>query len=138
MNIWHVENRAYTRLILWRDGLNTFRVTQDGIYKPLLTNGNYTLVHKKFRLVFEELHDQVEVKPVTVSDYEFNTHNRNYLELLIKNRIDPYTIKSLTGTGVNVWGFDGSLFVSEAIKDQLQKLDARSLRFSMGFSRFAG
>jgi len=137
MNIWNVSNKNHTRLRLWRDDNSTFRVIQDGDYAEILNNGSYILVAKKFAILLEQWPDQVTFKAVKVIDYQFSTESENYIELEIKNLIDPSLVKRLDGQGYKIWKYDSNIFVSEDLKIKLTKI-SYELFFSLGFSQFGG
>ncbi|NII27032.1 hypothetical protein HB364_18220 [Pseudoflavitalea sp. X16] len=138
MDIWHVENMHWAKLILWRTDEDTFRVAQDGEYNPLLTNGNYILVNKKYADIFRQLHGQVAVREVKIVDFEFNTQNNDYVELLIANEIDPDSIKVKDSEWAKIWRCEGYVFVTGSLKEALASISNSELHFNLGFSHFCG
>jgi len=138
MDIWHVENKEWTRLRLWRMGEGDFRVTEAGTYEPLLTNATYTLIQEKYSSAFTSLNSQVILTPVKIHDYLTKTENDNYWELNVQNRINPDTIKTIDSAGRMVWTHNGELFVSGELKNALLQIDAEEIAFSLGFSMFGG
>jgi hypothetical protein len=59
MDIWHVNNREGHSLRLWRRNDGKFQVVEDGNYSPILGNGNYILIAKRYLQAFDGLDDQV-------------------------------------------------------------------------------
>jgi hypothetical protein len=138
MDIWHVENKDWTNLRLWRMDNGDFRVTEAGKYAPIVVNATYTLIDKKYAAVFEALNGQVLVKPTKVHDYLVKTENDSYVELNIHNDINPDTITTLDSSGKKVWSYMGNLFVSGELKNELSKIGGQEITFDLGFCMFAG
>jgi len=59
MKIWHIANKDWTKIVLLRTSEDSFQLIQVGDFKPLLTNLNYTLIHKKYTELFSQFPDQV-------------------------------------------------------------------------------
>jgi hypothetical protein len=138
MAIWDVMSYDGSFLKLWRTGKDAFRVTQDGNYVSVLRHRNYSLVNKKFEDLFLLAHDQLDIHPVTIYDYQFKTEVKDYVELRCYNSISPQTIHTVENAGYRVWEFNGGIFVSQALKEELEKLPGNELRFAEGFSMWAG
>jgi hypothetical protein len=137
MNIWHIENRNGKSLFLWRTGKNAFRVVKDGLYNPLLINGNYSLISDKYVNILSQLSNQVSIQNVSIFDYQLKTENTQYVELVIVNSITPDSINIENSSGFKIWGFNGNIFVSGDLKNELIKVDdTKELVFSLGFSQF--
>jgi hypothetical protein len=137
MHIWNVANYEYTRLLLWRTEKDAFRVIQDGEYKAVLNNGDYTLVNNKFEDIFLLAYDQLNIQRVKIRDYQFYTVMESYIELTFLYMISPESIHREENQGYRVWGCDKHIFVSQELKDELEKVASNDLRFSPGFSFFA-
>ncbi|OQP41091.1 hypothetical protein A4H97_15965 [Niastella yeongjuensis] len=137
MHIWNVDNTDFTNLLLWRNERDIFRVIQDGNYCSILNNGSYTLINKKYEDIFLLAFDQVNVRPVRIHDYQFNSVVEDYIELIFLNIITPETIDYEQNVGYKVWGFNGHIFVSQALKDELAQASRNDLNFSPGFSYFS-
>ncbi len=136
MNIWHVTNREFTSLLLWRTSENSFRIIQDGWYAPVLTNSPYTLIDKMYAELFSQYPDQLIYWPVRIHDYSLKTENKNYVELKIKNSISPSLIAGVDSSGKKMWAYGGYLFVSEDLKNEMIALGDTNLSFEEGFSHF--
>jgi hypothetical protein len=137
MNIWSVQNKNCRQLRLWRIDEDSFRVTEQGEYSPLLYNATYTLINKKYALIFQDLIGQVNVRPVLIHDFVLKTANTSYVLLTINNSIDPETIKNAGSTGQRAWTYNGYLFVSNDLKKMLNDLGQDEFEFHPGFSMFA-
>jgi hypothetical protein len=137
MNIWHLDNKNYTTLQLWRTDKNNYLVIQDGAYKSILTNGNYILVDYKYGNIFSQLSDHVAFHKVTIWDYHLNINTEDYIELNILNDISPASLQTIDSMGLKVWQCNGSIFVSAELKDELMKIAGNDLVFTLGFSYFA-
>lgn len=138
MDIWHVENKEWTQLRLWRINSDHFRVIEAGTYAPILTNAAYTLMDKKYSSVFKSLGGQVMIAPVTIHDFLIKTKSESYVELNVLNDVRPETISTLDGSGQKLWKCGGNLFVSASLKEALLKRSGDDLAFSLGFSMFGG
>jgi len=138
MHIWNVDNYEYTKLRLWRTEKDAFRVIQDGDYKTVLNDGNYTLVNNKFEDIFLLAYDQLNIQQVKIWDYQFNKVVEDYIELTFINMISPETIHPEENIGYRVWGYNGNIFVSQELKDELAKLAGSDLKLSPRFSLFGG
>lgn len=138
MNIWNIQSREPTSLILWRTDNSNFRLTQRGDYKPLLTNSDYTLIDKKYFTLFKNLSDQVTLNDAKVFDLNMKTENDNYIELKIHNSLAVYTIDTKESSGLKIWEYDSYVFVSGDLKTELLKVSDKDLDFSLGFSNFGG
>ena len=136
MNIWNIESREATSLMLWRTEKSNFRLTIRGDYKPLLSNSDYTLIDKKYSTVFKNLSDQVTIHEAKVYDLNMKTENDNYVELKIHNPIDMHTIDTEESSGLKIWVYNGHPFVSGDLKTELLKISIIDLAFSLGFSNF--
>ena len=136
MNIWHLENKNWTQLILLRTDKCNFRVVQFGDYKPLLGNTHYILIDKKYALIFKGLSKQLTFQEVTIFDYNLKTETDNYIELNIINTIVTSSIKLEDSKGLKIWKYAGNVFVSDDLKTELQKINDDDFVFTIGFSHF--
>jgi hypothetical protein len=136
MNIWHLENKNFTRLILLRTDKDNFTVIQAGNFQPLLGNSNYLLIDKKYSDLFTKITDQVTFHEVKISDRNLNIENDIYIELNIANVIDAYSIKLQDSDGLKIWKYEGNIFVSADLKAELYKISNDDFEFSVGFSHF--
>ncbi|MBO9205427.1 MULTISPECIES: hypothetical protein [Niastella] len=135
-DIWNVTNKNHTSLGLWRSNETTFTVTQDGEYSSLLTGGIYSIVDNRYKKIFRQLPDQVTIQKIKIVDRQFQTRVTNYIELIIKNKIDIHSIHTENYNGPKVWHYNGHIFVSGELKDKLIKVGGDKLEFNQGFSRF--
>ncbi len=134
--IWHVENKSYNQIRLWRTDDSTFRVIEDGNYLPLLTNPSYTLINKKYQAIFVGLEEKVIIRPVRLYDFILKIENLEYVELTFLNKIDLVSIYETDSEGFKAWTYNGYLFVSEDLKNKLQNTGYNEFEFNLGFSRF--
>jgi hypothetical protein len=136
MDIWHLENKDYTRLLLWRIDCNNFRLTIRDEFKPLLTNIDYTLLDKKYTSLLNSLSDQITLNDAKIYDLNLKVEIDNYTELKIHNTINPSSINSIDSNGLKIWSFDGEVFVSGELKESLLKINNFDFVFTLGFSNF--
>lgn len=111
-------------------------MTQVGELRPFLTNANYILLDKKYLSVLKGLSGQVDFENSEISDPNSNLTNGNYVELNIKNKIDPRSIQSLNSAGQKIWRHKEYIFVSGDLKNELTKRWPDDFIFSSGFSLF--
>lgn len=135
---WPVLTRSLSQLRLWRTSERSFRVFEFGDAEEILTNSDYILIDKKYLSIIQKLNDQVEAFPVSVIDTYRNWHWDNYFELKIKNEIRPEIIKALNSNDLKIWVYDETIFVSDSLKKELERISFNSLSFREGFSYFAG
>lgn len=65
--IWHVSSKTRTKLNLWKEEKNHFRIIEFGKFTALLTGSDYTLIHKSMISAFDLLlSDQLEIRPVRI------------------------------------------------------------------------
>lgn len=121
MDIWNVDNpiiqsrgfvKFHNQLRLWRIDSCNFKVIEQGSYTSILTNPTYTLIKEKYSSLFQELTSQVEIIPVKIYDSVTKIETFDYVELKLKNIIDPNTINEQDSTGSRVWAFNGNLFLA--------------------------
>ena len=136
LDIWNIRSQESNSIhVFRRSESNLFQVIRDGKYNPILGGGSCSLVDKKYEPVFSQVsNDQVTIQQVIVRDFQFNTEVNNYIELKIVNTVDLYTIHSVNSSGLKVWHYDGSIFVSGELKAELLKVGKQELEFSIGFS----
>ena len=137
MDVWHVDNKNWTSLMLMRTEESNFMVIQDGEYQPLLTGCRYSLIHKMYTEIFAMLAGQVTFQQASILDPQFKTVNEDYLDLNIHYTIDVSSIGTLCSKGLKVWKMEGYIFVSSGLKNELIK-NNNDLQFTLGFSHFGG
>ncbi|MBD2723773.1 hypothetical protein [Hymenobacter armeniacus] len=104
----------------------------------VLTNSDYFLFDKKYEAVLRQLHGQVDVSPATVVDGVRHLVWDHYLEARILRSVDADAIWGHEGLGLDLYRFgEQSIFVSEALKQEFEKIHAHGLYFSSGLSEFA-
>lgn len=138
MNIWHIENKSWNQLLLWRTADTNFRVTKQGEFLPLLTNPNYMLIEETYKNILENISDQVTFIPTIIIDHVLKTESQNYFELQVHTSIDHETIGTENSNGIKIWSSGCELFVSENLKNILIGIDPDAFEFTLGFSNFAG
>lgn len=136
--IWHLTLLNLTHLMLWRTSEREFRVVQADDAGVLLTNVDYILFDQKFSSVMDMLEGQVIYSPVIVYDNVKKITFNNYIEVEIKNDITPDSIKKIDSNGLKIWRFPGSVFVSNDLKKEFEKVADNEFEFSHGFSHFGG
>ena len=82
MDIWHVDNKSWTGLMLMRTEKSNFFVIQDGEYKAVLTGRRYSLMHKIYSELFTILADQITFQKASILDPQFKTANEDYLDFI--------------------------------------------------------
>jgi hypothetical protein len=108
----------------------------DGEYHPILTGGIYSVIDNKYKKIFTKLPDQVTIQKIKIIDLQFKTRVKNYIELKIQNKIDVQSIHTENYNGLRVWHYNGQIFVSGDLKNELIRVGGDELEFSKGFSRF--
>jgi hypothetical protein len=139
MDIWYLDSREGNSIHVYsRRDSNIIQVIRDGVYNPVLGSGSCcSLVDEKYEPIFNQVsNDQVTIRRVIVRDYQFKTEVNNYIELKIVNTVDYKTIQSVDSSGLKVWHYNGSIFVSGELKAELLKVGEQELEFSKGFSLF--
>ncbi|MCE7995443.1 MAG: hypothetical protein HEP71_25925 [Roseivirga sp.] len=138
-DIWHVSSKDASQLNLWKSQPGHFRIIQFGLFVPLLTGSDYTLAHQSLIPAFDcLLRDQLEIKPANILRASTGDQWVDYQELVIKEHINPEKIKTTECFGDQIWQFRHLLFVSADLKQRLESMFPEQLRFSLGFSWFAG
>jgi hypothetical protein len=135
LDIWNVWSLEFNSIHVIRREPNLFQVIRDGLYTPVLRGQSCSLIDKKYKPVFKRVSkDQVTIEHAIVRDFQFNTEVKKYIELKIVNTIDYKTIHSADSSGLKVWHFNGSIFVSGELKAKLLRIGEQELAFSLGFS----
>lgn len=137
MDIWHIDNKNWTSLMLMRTEGSNFIVIGDGEYEMILTGGRYSLIHKKLLDAFALLSGQVAFQHANILDPQSKAVNEDYIDLNIKNVIDVSSIGTLNSKGLKIWKMEGYMFVSGDLKNELVKIH-NDLEFTLGFSHFGG
>jgi hypothetical protein len=137
MNFWHLTNINWTGVRLWRMDDNNFRITDRGLLEPVLENWTYILINKKYRSAFEDLINQVTIHEVCIHDVLHKTENHDYIELKIKNSLNPRNPDENDQSGYKIWN-TGGLFVSTDLKNRIISISAEGIAFTPGFSGFGG
>jgi hypothetical protein len=128
-------------LYLLDDG--RFQMTKQGKLAPFMCGSDYILVENKLADFFASLNiPHIEFKDAIVWNRGKNEEYSDYKELIFRKSIKCITeenIDKLELPGLQVYLFPRYfLFVSPELKDLLQKSGCDYLRFSEGFSLFAG
>ena len=138
MALWHLTSQFVTRLLLWRTGPSTFRVMQYDEPAEVLTNSDYFLFDKMYEAVLRQLDGQVDFGPVTVTDGVRHLVWDQYLEVRIHRSVEADAIWDQGGRGLDMYRFgERYIFVSEALKEEFEKVHQHGLYFSSGLSEFA-
>jgi hypothetical protein len=138
MALWHLTSEFVTRLLLWRTGPAAFRVMQYDDPAEVLTNADYFLFDAKYEAVLRQLHGQITVDPVTVTDGVRHLVWDHYLEVRIHRSVEADAIWNHGGLELEMYRFgEQSIFVSEALKAVLEQVPQHGLYFSAGLSEFA-
>ncbi|UOQ74776.1 hypothetical protein [Hymenobacter cellulosilyticus] len=103
----------------------------------VLTNYDYVLFDTKYLPVLGTLAGQVDSNPVTVVDTVRKQTWDNYVEVSIHVPVDMQTIYEAPAEGLGIYLFNHRhVFVSEALKQEFEKIDNQRLAFSLGLSMF--
>jgi hypothetical protein len=138
MALWHLTSRKLTRLMLWRTGDAAFRIMQPDELADMLTNADYILFDRKYEAVLRQLYAQLDFGPVTVTDSVRHLIWDHYLEVRILREVEADTIWTSGTLGLEIYRFgEQSIFVSEALKAEFEKVHQHGLHFSLGLSEFA-
>ncbi|GAB2814850.1 hypothetical protein [Ferruginibacter profundus] len=136
MNIWHVSNKVWPSIRLWRIDNENFQVNEKGIVSAILTNPAYSIIDQKYSCLLSKLSDQVSFTKVKIFDYVLKTEYHNYIELKIKHSIEPETIQTINSEGQKIFKRGGEIFVSGALKDEFLTISRDDFDFDPGFSFF--
>lgn len=139
MPLWHVSHRQRYGLRLWRTGAYSFRVIEPGEPADLLTNYDYVLFHRRYEGALRTASTQIQLTPVVVSDYVRGLEWRHYLEATIRDEATAAEIWQPTAgeSIIRRLGPENEVFVSGALKADLQLVAGQKLLFSPGLSLFA-
>lgn len=130
MSIWHLTSLATTKLTLWRINETQFRVTRFDAATPVLSNPGYVLLDKKFEPVLNQLKGQLTWTAVSIHDLLRSITWENFFDLKIQNHIDRKTLNKVDADGFKIWVYaERFVFVSQAVKTELEKLDTGTLKF---------
>jgi hypothetical protein len=143
MTIWNITDFGFHaksgfanvqyEIKLWKVNESEFWVIEQGDYLPVLSGTLYSLIRKEFQGVLSELPDQVSMTPARIIDRVKGTENQDYLNLTISNTVTPETIYAEPQDGLRIWAFQGSLFVSDGLKAEMEKIREHTLHFARGF-----
>lgn len=136
MDIWCLNNVEHNDLVLWRVDEQNFSVVKTGNYMPFLIHENYFLFNNVYLDIFKKLCSQVSIKKVKLFDPILKKEIGGYHELNVFNSIDVSSIELEDSDGIKIWRFNGNVFVSGELKNELNKV-CDNLAFSLGFSYFA-
>lgn len=131
----HEELGICQEVKLFRTEPCKFYVIEQGDYLPILTGATYTLIKKEYVFVFENIQEVVNLQPVSIFDGIKKSVHVGYIELITSKTIDPESILTENATGKKIWTYNGELFVSDEIKQELNSL-SNEFYFSKGFSLF--
>jgi len=138
MALWNIQSKELSRLMLWRTSDHEFRVMEQGKFVDILTNADYILFSKKYERILLMLDDQIILNSVIIVDKVKGLTIEDYLELEIRNEVEPDTVDSLPSEGLKIYAFGESVFVSDEVKKEFEEMGDNELEFSLGFSLFAG
>jgi len=133
MSIWRVHTKGWGHIRLWRLENDQFLLIWPGEMKPFLGGPDYILLDEKYRKILSKLPDQVKTVPVSIIDKAKNVVFKNFIELDIKNEISHKTIATEPSDGRRLWRCGEYLFVSEALKNEFEKLAPDDFEFHEGF-----
>lgn len=138
LDIWNVQSLEFNNIhVIRRREPNLFQVIRDGLYNPVLSGQSCSLIDKKYKPVFKKVSkDQLTIEQAIVRDFQFNTEVKKYIELKIVYTVDYKTIHSEDSSGLKIWHYDGSIFVSGELKAKLLRIGEQELAFSLGFSHW--
>lgn len=138
MNLpYHVISKESSNLRLWRIENSRFRIVEYDKMIPLLRNTDYTLIEERLSKPFDYfLKNQLEVTAASIERKSTNEKWDDYVELKIRNYINPTNINHIDTYGINVWQYNHELFVSPELKKELELVAEGSLSFAEGFSLF--
>ncbi len=134
---WCIEavKRSYGKL--WRVDESTFRILEKGALGDIISGHKHILVESNLVKGFENLEDQLEIKPVQIVDQQTGEEWRNYFELIIRNELTTGNIDTLETSGIRIWHYTReNIFISPELKEVLQKTYKDKFEFSLGFSQF--
>jgi hypothetical protein len=146
MSIWNINNIQLTNseayipreVRLWKIDNHNYRVIEQGDYLPILGGPNYTLLKKKYAPIFSSLNDLVTFHSIIIHDTVLKLNNTDYVELLSSKTITPGTIQNEDSSGLKVWTYKGSLFVSDELKTIIEKHTNQEFQFHLGFQTWGG
>lgn len=147
MSIWNINNTKLTnsenvytptQIRLWKIENGDYRVIEQGEYLPILDGSGYTLIKEKYAPIFSKLIDQVNVCPAIIYDSVLKLKNTEYVELLSCKTITPETIQNEDSSGLKVWTYKGSFFVSDELKSIIEKHANVEFQFHLGFQTWGG
>jgi hypothetical protein len=143
MSIWHITDievsddwqiaSSPSAIRLWKVTESEFRVIEQGAYLPVLTGPTYSLIQNRFNSLLAELSDQVQIVPATIFDQAKGTENRDYLSLILLKMLTPETIETEPQDGRRIWICQGEIFVSDALKADIESISEHDLKFGLGF-----
>lgn len=133
MNFWRVETKNPTTLRLWPSAPGRYRITDKGPFVPLLSNGLYFLLHKKYAVLFDGINERVLVKPAIIFDPETGTEHKDYAQLCVYNHLVAESLQAGEVADFNAWKIDHHLFVSDQLKKTLMRMSLGELCFHKGF-----
>lgn len=139
MALWHVTARSPSRLRLWRTGPSAFRVVEPGEPADLLTNYDYVLFDQRYEGALRSTGAQLQLTPVVVTDQVRQRQWHHYLEARILPEISAEDIRhgSSFERLICRLSVENEVFVSESLKELLQRVQGQRLSFSPGLTRFA-
>jgi hypothetical protein len=139
MALWCVARRDWTKLMLWRTGVDTFRVMQPGEPADLLTNVDYILFDRKYEQVLSSANAYVRLTPVLVVDKVSGERWQHYIEAVITGSVSAEEVVATSPAypAIYLFGKD-NVFVSEPLKNLLEQVAGQQLSFSKGLSMFVG
>ena len=139
MAIWHVCDPLHTKLMLFRKADGSFQVVQFDEFGLILKGPDHTLVEESLFEAFSHLsEDQISSKRVKIHRRATNQTWSNYIELIVKNDIDPLKKDNFDDSGLKIWQYHHDLFVSDELKVQLEKFSRNRLQFNGRYMLLGG
>ena len=149
MNIWNISSNEVTHshsgdltftpeIRLWKLEPGKFKVIEQGSYSPILSGPEYTLLKAIYTPLFIDLIDQAKIGFATIYDSVYKSENHDYIELISLKEITPESIHKEDSPGLKLWTFQGSLFVSDNLKQKIEEVTNEDFQFHLGFQFWGG
>lgn len=135
---FHIYSLEVQTLSCARQSDGRFHVCQPGIAPIIVTGYEHILIKDPVFSVLQELcSDSAEFKEATVMQVVKGDTFEGYYEVIPHEEVTPETIKKVDGSGCKLWHFNKKyLFVSNAVRNELFKLNNQNLSFTPGFCHF--
>ncbi|WP_306644035.1 hypothetical protein [Sanyastnella coralliicola] len=135
--IYNIAAKTHSSINLFRLDENTFSILKYDEFALLMTGFDYTIINQQLVSVFDELmSNELEIRPIRILRRVTNEKWDEFFELIVKEHIDIDKIKIVDENERSVWQFDHHLFVSESMKNKIERKFEGEFEFSEGFSHF--